>query len=157
MSKNETASKSGDRVRDVMTPNPQTVTEKESLQAVAKTMLDEDCGALPVVDQNKKIIGMVTDRDIVVRVVAQGKNPAHATVSDAMTKSAFSVREDDSLDSVFSLMSEKQVRRVPVVNQKEEIVGIITQADLAIEGDSSRKLAKTVEQISETSRQHTTN
>lgn len=157
MSRNETTGKSSDKVRDVMTSNPKTVTEKESLQAVAKTMLDEDCGALPVVDQNRKVIGIVTDRDIVIRVVAQGKNPSQSTVSDAMTKSAFSVREDDTMDRVYALMSEKQVRRVPVVNQKEEIVGIIAQADLATDVAQSRKLAKTVGEISETPRQHGNN
>ncbi|HVT02025.1 MAG TPA: CBS domain-containing protein [Thermoanaerobaculia bacterium] len=151
---NETTGKSGEKVRDVMTPNPQTVTEKESLQVAAKTMLDEDCGSLPVVDQHRKVIGMVTDRDIVIRVVAQGRNPAQSTVSDAMTKSAFSVHEEDSLDRVFDLMSEKQVRRLPVVNQKEEIVGIIAQADLATEGDQRKRLAKTVEEISQTPSQH---
>ena len=154
MSRNETAAKGGEKARDVMTPNPKTVTEKDSLQTVAKTMLDEDCGSLPVVDGNRKVIGMVTDRDIVIRVVAQGKNPAQSTVSDAMSKSAFSVREEDSLDRVFDLMSEKQVRRVPVVNGQQEVVGIIAQADLATEGDKRKKLAKTVEEISETPRQH---
>ena len=140
----------GQSVRDVMTRNPQTVNENDSLQHVAQLMVQHDCGALPVV-QNNKVIGIVTDRDIVVRVLANGRNPLEAKVSDAMTSGAQSVHESDSLDQVMEIMSEHQVRRVPVLDDQDRVVGIIAQADIATEARDEDKVAKTVEEISEKS------
>lgn len=136
------------KASDVMTGNPQSVTERDDLQKVAKLMLDHDCGAIPVVD-GKKIIGMITDRDIVIRVVAKGKNPSDARVSDAMTKEAYCVRESDPLEKVYQVMSDRQVRRVPVVDQNQQLVGIIAQADVATQGNQDKRVGETVEQISE--------
>ncbi len=139
----------GRKASDVMTGSPQSVTERDDLQKAAKLMLDHDCGAIPVVE-GKRIIGMVTDRDIVIRVVAKGKNPSDAKVSDAMTKEAFCVNASDSLEKVYQVMSERQVRRVPVIDQAGQLVGIIAQADIATQGNQDKKVGETVEQISET-------
>lgn len=140
-----------DRVRDIMTREPQCVTQNEKLGRVAKMMRDEDCGAIPVVagENDRKIIGMVTDRDIVVRVVADGKNPTDIPVEIAMTKEVYSVKEDDSVESVFKIMSDRQVRRVPVVDQNDRLIGIVAQADIATESSDTQKVARTVEEISE--------
>ncbi|HEY0592348.1 MAG TPA: CBS domain-containing protein [Thermoanaerobaculia bacterium] len=136
----------------VMTRNPQCVTESDSLQDVARLMLDCDCGALPVVGENEQLIGMITDRDIVVRVIAEGRDCSQATVRDAMTSQAHSVRESDSLESVFRIMRDNKVRRVPVVDENQRVIGIVAQADLALDTSRDREVGKTVEKISEPER-----
>ena len=139
-------------IKSVMTRDPQCVTEQDKLQDVARLMLDCDCGALPVVGENERLIGMITDRDIVVRVIAEGRDCSQATVKDAMTTEAHSVREGDSLESVFRVMSEKKVRRVPVVDENKRVIGIVAQADLALDTSRDREVGKTVERISEPER-----
>ena len=136
----------------VMTRNPQCVTEQDSLQDVARLMLDCDCGALPVVGEDERLIGMITDRDIVVRVIAEGRDCSQATVRDAMTSQAHSVRENDSLESVFRIMRDNKVRRVPVVDENQRVIGIVAQADLALDTSRDREVGKTVEKISEPER-----
>ena len=140
----------GRSVREVMTTNPECVTEKDSIRNAAKMMVDCDCGALPVVEESsRKVIGMITDRDIVIRLVAHGKDTDDAKVGDAMSRGVHTVKESDSLDAVYRMMAKEQVRRVPVVGQNDEIIGIVAVADVATEDESDRRLAKTVEEISE--------
>jgi len=143
-------------VRDIMTTGVKTIAGTANLQELAKLMSDHDIGAVPVVEVagNGKVIGIVTDRDIVIRAVAQGKVPAEVEVSHVMSSRIFTVREDDDLDKVFALMSEKQVRRVPVVDAEDRIVGIIAQADVATESDESKKVANVIESISEPAGNH---
>jgi CBS domain-containing protein len=141
----------GQKVSDVMTSNPECVTENESIRRVAQIMVDCNCGAVPVVESegNKKVIGMITDRDIVVRLVAQGKGLETARVADAMSRGVHTVKTDQPLDSVYKIMATEQVRRLPVVDNDDRIIGIVAVADIATEDESDRKLAKTVEEISE--------
>ena len=140
----------GQQVSEIMTRNPECVTEQDSIRNVAKLMLDHDTGAIPVVEENnRKVIGMITDRDIVVRLIANGRDIDGARVSEAMTRGVKTVRENQSVDEVFDLMSREQVRRVPVVDQNEGIIGIVAVKDLAEESESKQDLAQTVEQISE--------
>jgi CBS domain-containing protein len=142
------AQNNSQRVRDIMTANPSTVSEKDTIRDVARIMADQDTGVVPVVD-GKKIVGMITDRDIVVRLVAQGKDPAAARVHEAMTNSVRSVREDSSVDEVMEMMSNAQVRRVPVVDRNDELVGIVSFGDIATETNKSGKVGKAIEEISE--------
>src|SRR6266568_1902991 len=135
-------------IRDVMTANPVTVSEKDSIREVARIMAREDTGVVPVVD-GKKVIGMITDRDIVVRLVAEGKDPSSAKVNEAMTKDVRSVKEDSSITDALQLMSTAQIRRVAVVNNNNEIVGIVSMKDIATEAKDTAKVGKTVEKISE--------
>ncbi|HEX6158700.1 MAG TPA: CBS domain-containing protein [Thermoanaerobaculia bacterium] len=135
-------------VRDVMTPNPQTVTQKDSIREVARIMKDQDTGVVPVVD-GKKIIGLITDRDIVVRGIAEGKDIANASVSEVMTKSVRSVQEDAAINDVLQMMSNAEIRRVPVVNRNDEIVGIVSIGDIATDTNQSGKVGKALENISE--------
>ena len=134
-------------IREVMTSDPVCVSERDSIREVARIMAREDTGVVPVVD-GKKIIGMITDRDIVVRLVAEGKDPANAHVNEAMTKNVRAVKEDDSVNDALNVMSSAQVRRVPVVNDQNEIVGIVSMKDLAESGNQEGKIAKAVEIIS---------
>ena len=135
-------------IRDVMTPNPSCVSEKDSIRDVARIMAREDTGVVPVVD-GKKVIGMITDRDIVVRLIAEGKDPSNTRVNEAMTKSVRSVREDAQINEVLNLMGNADIRRVPVVNQNDEIVGIVSLGDIASETKQDGKVGKAIEQISQ--------
>ena len=135
-------------VRDVMTPDPKCVSERDSILQAARIMRDEDTGVVPVVD-GKKVIGVITDRDIVVRVVADGKDLNSVKINEVMTKQVRSVKEDQSVDDVLKLMSGSEIRRVPVVNQGNEIVGIISIGDLSTRTDKDDKVGRAVEQISE--------
>ena len=140
------------QIRDVMTPNPQCVTEKDSLREVARIMKDQDTGVVPVLD-GKKIVGMVTDRDIVVRCIAEGKNPLDARVNEVMTKSVRKVQEDATINEVIGLMTSSEIRRVPVVNRNDEIVGIVSMGDIAIESDN-KKVGDAMESISQAPPNH---
>jgi CBS domain-containing protein len=135
-------------IRDVMTPNPVCVSEKDSIREVARIMAREDTGVVPVVD-GRKIIGMITDRDIVVRLVAEGKDPSNAHVNEAMTKNVRSIREDSTINDALQAMSSAQVRRVPVVNDSNEIVGIVSMRDIATESKENGKVGQTERQITE--------
>ena len=137
------------QVRDLMTRNPRTVTEKDSVLDAARIMRDQDTGIVPVIDNGRKIIGLITDRDIVVRAVAGGRDINGIHVNEVMSKSVRTVKEDDSVRDVLNVMSGAQVRRVPVVNRNNELVGIVSMKDLATETSATGKVGKTVENISE--------
>jgi CBS domain-containing protein len=134
--------------RDVMTPNPATVSEKDSIRDAARIMASEDTGIVPVVD-GRKIVGLVTDRDIVVRFVAEGKDTANGKVNECMTRSVRSVKEDTPVSEVLSMMSSAQIRRVPVVNNSDELVGIVSIGDISTETNQDGKVGNTIEQISQ--------
>ena len=134
--------------RDVMTPDPATVSAKDSIREAARIMASEDTGVVPVVD-GRRIVGLVTDRDIVVRCVAEGKDTAIAKVNECMTKSVRSVKEDTPVAEVLSMMSSAQIRRVPVVNNRDELVGIVSIGDISTETNQDGRVGKTIEQISQ--------
>jgi CBS domain-containing protein len=135
-------------VRDVMTANPECVSERDSLRDVARIMKDRDTGVVPVVD-GKKIIGLITDRDIVVRGLAEGKNLESTRIAEIISTTIRSVREDASVNDALTLMSTAEIRRVPVVNGANELVGILSLGDIASEGNQDGKVGKAVEDISE--------
>jgi CBS domain-containing protein len=135
-------------IRDVMTRNPECVSEKDSLRDVARIMKDQDTGVVPVVD-GKKIIGLITDRDIVVRGLAEGKNLENARVTELMTKSVRSVREDASVNEALELMNRAEIRRVAVVDHNDELVGIVSLGDIASQTNQDGRIGNTVETISE--------
>jgi CBS domain-containing protein len=129
-----------------MTSEPKTATRDMTLQQVAELMRDGDMGSIPVVEGGK-LVGIVTDRDIVVRSIAAGKN-ASSPVSEAMTTEIFSVKPEDFAFEAIRLMGDKQVRRVPVVNENGDLAGIIAMADIALEMEDEREIAETLEEIS---------
>jgi len=142
------ANQNSRHVRDVMTPNPETVSDRDSIRDVARIMKDQDTGVVPVVD-GRKIIGLITDRDIVVRGVAEGKDIENMRVNEIMTKSVRSVREDATVNDALELMSSAEVRRIAVVNQNDELVGIVSLGDISTNTNSDGKVGQTVESISE--------
>jgi CBS domain-containing protein len=140
------------KVSEVMTESPSCCTPETGLQEVAQMMVDCDCGCIPVVDgeDSKMPVGMITDRDITCRVVAQGKNPLDLSARDAMTSSVVSVTPDTSLEECLNLMEESQVRRIAVVDNDGMICGIVAQADVARNADD-QKTGEVVQQVSQTS------
>ena len=134
------------RCREIMTGNVKTARREMSLTEVAALMRDGDMGALPIVE-NGKLVGIVTDRDIVVRAVAENKD-ADTPIGDVMTTEIFSVRPDDFVFEAIRLMGDKQVRRVPIINEAGALVGIIAMADVALETEDEREIAETLEEIS---------
>ena len=136
-------------VREVMTTGPKCCTADTGLQEVAQMMIDNDCGCIPVVDdtQSNMPIGMITDRDITCRVVAQGQNPLDLNAGDAMTASVVSVTPETSLQDCMNLMEESQIRRIAVVDADGRICGIVSQADVAIKTDPG-KTGEVVQQVS---------
>jgi len=133
--------------KDLMTADPQCCTAETPLNEVANLMVENDCGEIPVVDADRKLIGVVTDRDIVCRVVAKGKNPSAMAAQDAMSQPVISVTEDSSLEDVLSLMEEHQIRRVPVVDASGCCCGIIAQADVAMVAEE-RETGEMVREVS---------
>ncbi|MDO9022215.1 MAG: CBS domain-containing protein [Deltaproteobacteria bacterium] len=133
--------------RDVMTRNPKSVRPGDPVTQIAQLMVDEDAGIIPVVDGGK-LVGVVTDRDIVCRMVVAGTDPKTVKASDVMSVDVECVTERDSLHEVLQIMGEHQVRRVPVVAKDDRLVGIISMADLAREADVDEQLQGAFEEIS---------
>lgn len=132
-------------IADIMTRSIATVRRDETLQAAARRMQEMDVGSLPVLD-GKAVAGMVTDRDIAVRGVAAGMIPQESLVADVMTAEVRVCRADDSIEQVMSEMGDLQVRRLPVLDANNEIVGIVALADIA-----TRQSAHTDETLREIS------
>src|SRR5687767_14202881 len=119
------------KCKDVMTPEPVCCEPGDSVTRVATLMKQEDVGSVPVVESqaSRRLVGIVTDRDLVVKILAAGRTEP-ATVKDAMTPNPVSCREDDSISAAMELMKENQVRRMPIVDTKGRLSGIIAQADV---------------------------
>ena len=134
------------KIRDVMTPNPRTVSPDDTIQAAARVMQSEDAGAVPVVD-NGRVIAMVTDRDIVVRVVAEGGSLS-SPVRTIATDGVVCAEPEMSTREASDLMSEYQVRRLPVV-ENDRLVGIVSIGDLAVKEGKDSRTGDTLQSISE--------
>jgi CBS domain-containing protein len=134
-------------VRDLMTSDPRTVEPSTTIVEAARAMKDEDVGPLPIADGNR-LVGILTDRDIAVRVVAEGKDPQSTTVEEIASRDLVTVDPDQGLDEAMRLMAKHQVRRLPVCEEDGRLVGILAQADVAREvGD--QPTGEVVEHISQ--------
>lgn len=136
-------------VEDVMSRNPCCCTADTTLEDVARQMVDYDCGEIPVVDSGGSPIGVLTDRDICCRTVAQGQNPLELKASDIMTTPVATVTPQTSIADCCLVMEDKQIRRVVVVDDAGRCCGIVAQADIALHDTSKREVAKVLEKISE--------
>ena len=121
----------GKNVRDVMTDRPRSVTADTPLTQVAELMQTEDVGVVPVV-AGEQLLGIVTDRDIVVRVVAKGRDPREVSAADAASQDLVTVTPDENLNDALKLMADYQVRRLPVVGEDNRLLGVVSQADVAM-------------------------
>lgn len=119
------------QVRDIMTKDPACCASESNLQEVARLMADNDCGEIPVVDESGRPKGVVTDRDIACRAVAEGRDPRQTKARDVMSTPVITVTPDDSVEHSLELMEQNQVRRLPVVDESGACCGMIAQADIA--------------------------
>lgn len=133
------------QVRDAMTPSVRAASPSQSLADAAELMKGEDVGSVPVVDDGR-LIGMVTDRDIVVRAVAERRDPQAVTVDEIATRELVTVEPEQDLDEALALMAHHQVRRLPVV-EEGRLVGMLAQADVALEA-KEKKVGEMLEEIS---------
>src|SRR5213595_3006473 len=134
-------------VQELMTSNPCSIDSDKPVAYAAKMMRDEDVGLAPIVEGDK-LIGTVTDRDIAIRVVAEGKDPQQTTVREIASTNLVTIDPQQDLDEALRLMAKHQVRRLPVVEEDGRLVGVVAQADVAREGDES-KTGQVVQEISE--------
>lgn len=137
----------GKSARDVMSGGADCIGEKDTVEAAAKKLAELDVGAVPICGEDDRLKGMLTDRDITIKVVAQGKAPAQTTAGELATQDeVVTIGADDSVDEALRTMIEKKVRRLPVIDG-HKLIGVVSQADLAKEIDSS-KIGELVEAIS---------
>lgn len=165
------ASRSRLRCRDIMTRDVTVATRDNSLQEVARMMREEDTGVIPVVERtdasatpaaeteggrkvnnriygNGKLVGLITDRDIVIRAIAEGKDPATTRAEEVMTTDIHTAKPNDRVIDAIRKMGDKQVRRIPVVGEQGSLRGIISMADVALETEEDQELADALEEIS---------
>jgi len=136
----------GKEVKDAMTSNPCTIDADQTVAYAAKMMRDEDVGIAPVVE-GERLVGTLTDRDIAVRVVAEGKDPQTLKARDVASTSVITVAPQQDLDEALRLMANHQIRRLPVVEGDGRVVGVLAQADVAEEA-KPKKVGELVEEIS---------
>jgi len=138
----------GPKVHEVMTDSPRAVTPETSVSEAAQLMKSDDIGSLPILDGDQ-LAGMVTDRDIVIRAVAEGKDPRGMPVREVASRELVTVHADEDLSSALQLMASQQVRRLPVVDDDGRLVGVLAQADVALEA-KEKAVGEMVEDISRT-------
>lgn len=128
------------KVKEIMTPNAKAIWLTESLADAAQLMWENDCGVLPIIKDGRKVIGMITDRDICMAAAMRDSNPSHVCVEDVMTGLVYSVNPEDEIDQALEAMQEHKIRRLPVVNADGELEGILSINDVVLhanaEGDS---------------------
>ena len=135
---------------DVMTRHPICCTPRDSVVDAARIMRDEDCGIVPIVEDRStmRLVGVATDRDIVIRAIANGRNPYECTVRECATERVHALPAEASLKECRQLMESRQIRRVPVVDESQTLIGIVAMADLAEEVDDD-KLGELLTEVSE--------
>ena len=137
----------GQSIKDVMTSDPCTIDAGKSVAYAAEMMRDEDVGLAPIVEGDT-LIGMLTDRDIAIRVVAEGRSPDQVTVREVASKQVVTIDPQQDLNEALRIMAKHQVRRLPVVEEDGRLVGVVAQADVAREGNDTQtgELVKEISQ-----------
>ena len=141
------------KCREVMTKDPACCVPTDTVDKAAQLMKTEDVGPVPVIEnqQTKKLIGIITDRDLALKIVADGRDAKSTKVEAVMTRDPVTCRADDDLQQALDTMAQYQVRRIPVVDNQNQLVGIIAQADVATRSGKGKKTAEVVEEISKSS------
>jgi CBS domain-containing protein len=144
------------KARDIMSINPASVTPDAPLAEAARLMKSENVGLIPVVEAigSHRLVGVITDRDIAVRGVAEGRDGNSTPVEQVMSSDVRSCAPDDSVADIMALMGREQVRRVPIVDERGSLVGIVSQADVVLEARDDKRAEKTIEQISQPHGKH---
>lgn len=136
---------------EIMTKNPEYCLPSDTVLKAAQLMKSEDVGPIPIVADNdgRKLTGIVTDRDLAIKVIAEARDPNTTLLEDVMSDNVVSCNENDDVNKVLKLMEDNQVRRIPVVGNNDQLLGIIAQADVATRLGQPGTTGKVVEQISE--------
>jgi CBS domain-containing protein len=134
------------QVRELMTPDPEHLSADDTLVTAAQRMRDADVGSLPICDEQGQVTGIVTDRDIVVKCIADGGDPSSATVGSIASEMVYTVGPDDQIENALTVMEDHQVRRLPIV-ENGRLVGMLAQADVA-RNMSEPRVGEVVEEIS---------
>ena len=134
---------------EVMTPSPTACQPQHTAIEAAELMRREDCGLVPVVSETNKLIGVLTDRDIVLKVVAEGRDPRNTAVSEVMSSDLATCLPQETIETVMEQMATRQVRRIPIVDRDGSLVGIVAQADIATRLSSPQETGQVVQAISE--------
>jgi len=137
------------KVRDVMTHGVKCISPDATLQEAAQEMRDRDIGNLPVCGKNDRLVGMLTDRDIAIRGVAEGQDPWTAHVEDVMTKKITYCFEDQDVSEAAQIMQDNQIRRLPVLSRDKGLAGIVSLGDLAVKTGDTKLCGATLEEVSE--------
>ena len=137
----------GTKIAEVMTDRPRAVTSQTTVGDAARLMGEEDVGSLPIVDDGTRLVGIVTDRDIAVRAVGRGLDPEQTPVVEIASREVYALTPDDDLDQALETMARAQVRRIPIVVRENELVGMVSQADVARVG-KEKTTGEVVEAIS---------
>ena len=137
------------KINEVMSPNPVCCLPSDSAQEVARIMCDQNVGSIPVVmDQgSRKLVGMITDRDLCCSVIADGLDPKVTVIEKFMTLNPVTCRDAENIENCERLMQEHQIRRIPILDAYDHVIGIVAQADLALR-DKPERVSKTVAEIS---------
>jgi len=138
------------QLRDVMTANVEVIHPDAMLQDAAQKMKSLDVGSLPVCD-GQRLVGTLTDRDITIRAVAEGRNPTTTPVRESMTPQVIYCYDDQSVKEAAKLMQEKQIRRLPIINRDKRLVGIVSLGDLAVDTGNQNMAGETLTEISQPS------
>ena len=138
-------------VSNVMTRNPVSAKPDDTAASVARLMRDNDIGPVPIVEDNasKRLVGIVTDRDLAIKVVAEGRDPNTTKVNEVMTRDVVTSRDNDDIRNTMEAMSQHQLRRILVVDAEDGLVGIIAQADIATRLNEPEKTGEVVKEISQ--------
>jgi CBS domain-containing protein len=138
------------KVRELMTADAKACGPNETLNRAAQLMWENDCGAVPVVDEDQRVIGMVTDRDVCMAAYTQGVPLAQSLVESAMSKGAYTCLPGDDITTAKKLMRERQIRRLPVVDEEGRLAGIISLSDIAREAERERASKSRRRQVKDT-------
>jgi len=139
------------KCNEVMTKKPVCCLPNDMVAKVAQLMKSKDIGPVPIIEneQTKKLVGIVTDRDLALKIVAEGRDAKSTKAEEVMTRKVVTCRGEDDVQKALDAMSEHQLRRIPVVDNDNRIVGIIAQADVATRVDQPAKTAEVVKDISQ--------
>ena len=125
------------KVKEIMTPNAKAIWLTESLTDAARLMWENDCGVLPIIKDGRKVIGVITDRDICMAVTMRDRNPSGVSVEEVMTGQVYSVNVEDDIDQALEIMKEHKIRRLPVVNDEGDLDGILSMNDVVLKAGES--------------------
>jgi CBS domain-containing protein len=124
------------KVSEVMTPNPKAIWLTESLVDAAQLMWDNDCGVLPVIKDGRKVVGLITDRDVCMATAMKQTNPAGISVEEVMTGQVYAVKADDDVTQALQAMKEHRIRRLPVISAEGELEGILSMNDIVLKAEA---------------------